>query len=51
VRAAVEDRTDVLALPPWERLARSAARGCGELVRPLSRPSVAAGGLDPLAPP
>jgi len=45
VRQRVEDRTDVLALPPWERLGEQRCRELRALVRPLSQAIVAAGGI------
>jgi hypothetical protein len=41
----VEDRTDELALPPWERLGEERCTRLRALVRPLSKAVVAAGGL------
>jgi hypothetical protein len=41
----VEDRTDVLALPAWERLGEEGCRRLRELVRPLSKAVVEGGGL------
>ena len=45
VRQRVEDRTDVLALPPWEQLGEQRCSRLRALVRPLSKAVVAAGGL------
>ena len=45
VRQRIEDRTDELALPAWERLGEEGCRRLRELVRPLSKQIVAAGGL------
>ena len=45
VRQRVEDRTDVLALPPWERLGEQRCSRLRALVRPLSKAVVAGGGL------
>ncbi len=45
VRQRVEDRTDELALPAWERLGEQGCTRLRELVRPLSKAIVAAGGL------
>lgn len=45
VRQEVEDRTDVLALPPWEHLGQEGCERLRELVRPLSTAITAAGGL------
>jgi len=45
VRQRVEDRTDELALPAWERLGEDGCSRLRELVRPLSTAIVAAGGL------
>jgi hypothetical protein len=45
VRQRVEDRTDELALPPWERLGEERCTRLRALVRPLSKAVVAAGGL------
>jgi len=45
VRQRVEDRTDQLALPAWERLGEDGCARLRELVRPLSTAIVAAGGL------
>jgi hypothetical protein len=44
-RQEVEDRTDVLALPPWEHLGEQGCARLRELVRPLSRAVVDGGGL------
>lgn len=45
VRQEVEDRTDVLALPPWQHLGEAGCQRLRELVRPLSRAVTDAGGL------
>ena len=45
VRQRVEDRTDALALPAWERLGEERCSRLRGLVRPLSRAIVAAGGI------
>ena len=45
VRQRVEDRTDVLALAPWERLGEDGSARLRELVRPLSKAVVENGGL------
>ncbi|MCW2679659.1 MAG: hypothetical protein JWM62_1060 [Frankiales bacterium] len=45
VRQRIEDRTDELALPAWERLGEEGCRRLRELVRPLSKQIVEAGGL------
>jgi hypothetical protein len=45
VRQEVEDRTDVLALPPWEHLGEAGCTRLRELVRPLSKAVLDAGGL------
>lgn len=45
VRQRVEDRTDALALPAWERLGEDGCARLRELVRPLSTAIVAAGGV------
>ncbi len=45
VRQEVEDRTDVLALAPWEHLGEEGCARLRELVRPLSKAVVDAGGL------
>ena len=45
VRQRVEDRTDELALPAWEALGEDGCRRLRELVRPLSRTIVEAGGV------
>lgn len=45
VRARIEQVTDVLALPPWEHLGEDGCARLRELVRPLSRAVVAAGGI------
>jgi hypothetical protein len=45
VRQRIEDRTDELALPAWERLGEEGCRRLRELVRPLSTAVVEAGGL------
>ena len=44
-RQEVEDRTDVLALPPWEQLGEERCSRLRALVRPLSKAIVAGGGL------
>ena len=44
-RAHVEARTDVLALPAWERLGEDDCKRLRALVRPLSTVIVAAGGI------
>lgn len=44
-RARVEERTDVLALPPWERLGEDGCARLRELVRPLSTAIVEGGGI------
>ena len=45
VRQRIEDRTDVLALPAWERLGEDGCARLRELVRPLSKAVVDGGGL------
>ena len=45
VRQRIEDRTDELVLPAWERLDEEGCRRLRELVRPLSKAIVEAGGL------
>ena len=45
VRQRIEDRTDELALPAWERLGEQGCARLRELVRPLSKAIVEAGGL------
>jgi hypothetical protein len=45
VRQEIEDRTDVLALPPWQHLGEDGCTRLRELVRPLSKAVVDAGGL------
>ena len=45
VRQRVEDRTDVLALPAWERLGDDGCARLRELVRPLSKAIVDGGGM------
>jgi hypothetical protein len=45
VRQEVEDRTDLLALPPWEKLGEDGCARLRELVRPLSKAVVAGGGM------
>jgi hypothetical protein len=45
VRQRLEDRTDVLALAPWERLGEERCSRLRALVRPLSKAIVAAGGV------
>ncbi len=42
-RAAAEQRTDQLALPPWEHLGEAACKRLRELVRPLSKAITEAG--------
>jgi hypothetical protein len=44
-RQEVEDRTDVLALAPWERLGEDGCTRLRELVRPLSKAVIDGGGL------
>jgi hypothetical protein len=45
VRQRIEDRTDELALPAWERLGEEGCRRLREVVRPLSKAIVEGGGL------
>jgi hypothetical protein len=45
VRQEVEDRTDVLALPPWQHLGEGGCARLRDLVRPLSKAVVEGGGL------
>ena len=45
VRQRIEDRTDELALPAWERLGEEGCARLRELVRPLSKAVVDGGGL------
>ncbi len=45
VRQRIEDRTDVLALPPWEHLGEDGCERLRELVRPMSKAVVDGGGL------
>ena len=45
VRQRIEDRTDVLALPPWEHLGEQGCERLRELVRPLSKAVVDGGGV------
>jgi hypothetical protein len=45
VRQEVEDRTDVLALPPWQHLGEPGCTRLRELVRPLSKAITDAGEL------
>jgi hypothetical protein len=45
VRQEIEDRTDVLALRPWQHLGEDGCARLRELVRPLSRAVVDNGGL------
>lgn len=45
VRQEVEDRTDVLALPPWRHLGEDGCARLRELVRPLSKAIVEGGGV------
>ena len=45
VRQRVEDRTDELALPPWQLLGEERCSQLRALVRPLSKAIVAAGGI------
>ena len=45
VRQRVEDRTDVLALPPWEHLGEDGCARLRELVRPLSKAVLDGGGV------
>lgn len=44
-RQEVEDRTDLLALPPWQHLGEAGCQRLRELVRPLSAAITDAGGL------
>jgi hypothetical protein len=44
-RAAIEDRTDCLAETPWSRLGERRAERLAELLRPLARGVVSAGGV------
>lgn len=45
VRQRIEDRTDQLALPAWERLGEAGCQRLRDLVRPLSKRIVEAGGF------
>lgn len=45
VRQAVEERTDKLAMPPWNHLGEEKTRRLLRLVRPLSETIVAQGGI------
>jgi hypothetical protein len=45
LRQAVEDRTDLLALPPWQHLGREQSARLVSLVRPLSISIVDQGGI------
>ncbi|MDQ3503334.1 MAG: hypothetical protein M3486_06940 [Actinomycetota bacterium] len=45
VRQRVEDRTDVLALPPWEHLGEDGCARLRALVRPLSQAVLDGGGV------
>lgn len=45
VRQRVENRTDVLALPPWEHLGEDGCARLRSLVRPLSQAVLAGGGV------
>jgi hypothetical protein len=45
VRQEVEDRTDVLALPPWRHLGEAGCDRLREIVRPLSTAIVDGGGI------
>ena len=45
VRQRIEDRTDVLALPPWEVLGEDGCARLRELVRPLSKAVIDGGGV------
>ncbi len=45
VRAAIEDRTDELAMAPWETIGADAADRLRALVRPFSRAIVGSGGF------
>jgi hypothetical protein len=45
VRQEIEDRTDVLALAPWQHLGEDGCARLRELVRPLSKAIVDGGGL------
>ncbi|MFP5220572.1 MAG: SCO6745 family protein [Actinomycetes bacterium] len=45
VRQEVEDRTDVLALPPWQQLGEQGCTRLREVVWPLSKAIVEAGGV------
>ena len=45
VRGRIEERTDVLALAPWQLLGEDGCRRLRALVRPLSTAVVAAGGI------
>ena len=45
VRQRIEDRTDVLALPPWAHLGEQGCERLRELVRPLSKAVVDGGGV------
>jgi hypothetical protein len=43
LRQQIEDRTDALALPPWEALGEDGCDELRSLVRPLSKAIVAGG--------
>jgi hypothetical protein len=49
-REAIEERTDVLALAPWERIGEDGAARLRDLVRPLSKAVTAAGTFGPIGP-
>jgi hypothetical protein len=49
-RERIEERTDVLALAPWERIGEDGAARLRELVRPLSRAVTDAGTFGPVGP-
>lgn len=53
VRQRIEDRTDALALPPWEALGEEGCERLRSLVRPMSKAIVASGlfGFRPEPPP
>jgi hypothetical protein len=50
VRQTIEDRTDLLALPPWQYLGRERAERLPALTQPISQRIVDQGGIPPVNP-
>jgi hypothetical protein len=50
MRQAIEDRTDLLALPPWQHLGREGSERLLALAQPISQRIVDQGGIPPVNP-